>query len=111
MIAGIGCDIVEISRLEQNQEALAEKILSAKELELYNTLKNKQRKQEFLAGRFAAKEAIYKACNEMKLITNIEILNDENGKPVCSVDGYTIHISIAHEQDVAIAYAIWEKES
>ncbi|MDH6365878.1 MULTISPECIES: holo-ACP synthase [Breznakia] len=109
MIKGIGCDIVEISRIEQNQAAFAAKILTASEITLYETLKNKQRKLEFLAGRFAAKEAIYKACNEMKLITNIEILNDENGKPVCLVDGYVIHISIAHEQAFAIAYAIWEE--
>ena len=108
MIIGIGCDIVEISRLAHRQEGLAKKILTVKEYQLYLSYR-KSRQLEFLAGRFAAKEAIIKALNEPKLLSDIEVLNNECGKPVCKLNDYTIHISIAHETNLAIAYAICEK--
>lgn len=108
MIVGIGCDIVEISRLRVHQDMLATKILTKKEYKQYS-LYQKDRQIEFLAGRFAAKEAIIKALNEPKLLSDIEVLNNECGKPFCMTENYTIHISISHEKNYAIAYALCEK--
>lgn len=103
MICGVGCDIVKIERLKQNQDQLAQRILSAREHVMYSSFTG-VRQLQFLAGRYAAKEAIFKAHNEFKTISNIEILQI-NGKPECVIDGYTIHVSISHEDEYAIAYA------
>jgi len=108
MIVGIGCDIVEIKRIKKQKEAFYKRVLTSKEQELYCSM-SEERKIEFLAGRFAAKEAIFKACNEMQIISDIEILNDKSGKPYCEVEGYKIHISISHEKEYATAYAVCEK--
>lgn len=109
MIHGIGCDIVEIHRLQNKQEAVAKKILTTKEHVVYLSLKG-HRQLEFLAGRFAAKEAIFKALSSQSItISQIEVVNDANGKPTCCIQGYTIHVSIAHEKEYAIAYAVCEK--
>lgn len=108
MIIGVGCDIVEIKRLQHNQEALAKRILSEKEYECYSSYKE-ERQLEYLAGRFAVKEAIVKAMDKEMLLSMIEVLNNDMGKPVCKIDGYTIHVSIAHEKEYATAYVICEK--
>ena len=63
MIKGIGMDIVEIGRLSRvlsRQPRLPERILTLREQEVFRTLSEK-RQLEFLAGRFAAKEAFAKA--------------------------------------------------
>lgn len=110
MISGIGCDIVSINRIKKQKNDFYKRILTSKEQAIYLNLSS-SRQLEFLAGRFAAKEAIYKANNEIKLLSNIEILNNEKGKPCCQIEGLKIQISIAHEKDYAIAYAICEKNN
>lgn len=106
MILGVGCDIVKIARMN---DKLATRILSEAEKERYETYEG-QTAIEYLAGRFAAKEAIFKALPENDVtISQIEILSDEQGKPICSFKEYIIHVSISHEKEYAIAYAIVEK--
>lgn len=110
MIKGIGVDIVEIERLKKNQEKIALKILTPNELELYKQHSG-VRSMEWLAGRFALKEAIYKALHNSSLtISMIEVMSDEQGAPVCKIDGYKVHCSISHEKAYAIAYACIEVE-
>lgn len=105
-ILGIGVDLVDITRLN---EKLAERFLTSKELELYNNL-NSSRKLEFFGGRLAAKEAIFKALPDNDLhFSEIEVLYDENYKPICKYKDYLIHVSITHEDKKAIAFAIVEK--
>lgn len=63
MIYGIGLDITELKRIAAmaaRQKRFAERILTPGELDQYHELSEK-RKIEFLAGRFAAKEAFSKA--------------------------------------------------
>lgn len=106
MILGIGCDIVKIARFN---DKLATRILSVAEKNCYEKLEG-QAALEYIAGRFAAKEAIFKALSESDVtISQIEILSDTHGKPICSFKDYIIHISISHEKEYAIAYAIVEK--
>lgn len=124
MIVGIGTDIVELSRIAQVLERtpqVIERILTEQERERLPQLD--QRKIEYIAGRFAAKEAISKA-----LGTGIgkelgwqalSILNDEMGKPVIVYhhtnfltpewQSRKIHLSIAHERSHAIAFVIIEE--
>lgn len=108
MIIGIGCDIVEISRIANAlNKPVIQRILSEKEQEIANQYPDK-RKAEWIAGRFAAKEAIYKAIHKVVecTISDIEVLQDDTGAPVCTCFDYDVMISIAHEKEYAIAYAM-----
>ncbi len=107
MIVGVGTDIVEISRLKDNQEKLAQKILTKNEYEVYK-LYNNHRALEYLAGRIAAKEAIIKALDYDTLMSEIEIMA-ENKKPTCKIEGYRVNLSISHEKEYAIAFVVIEK--
>ena len=104
-IIGVGCDIVEIARLKANMDAIANKVLTQNELSLFNSYNNHKR-LEYLAGRFAGKEAIIKALNNNSLLSDIEILNDDSGKPYVSNINANVLISLAHEKNYAIAYAM-----
>ena len=63
MIYGIGCDIVDIHRFEKyvDDKKRLEKLYTENELNEFYKITNKRRKMEFLAGRFAVKEATSKA--------------------------------------------------
>lgn len=102
----IGCDIVENKRLIDKSEKFIDLVLTDKEKQLY-----KQKGLEFLSGRFAAKEAIMKCLPNTKEIkfTDIEILNDENGKPYSNVEGIE-DISISHEKEYTIAVALYNEK-
>lgn len=108
MILGIGVDIVDIERIEHcmNERFLA-RILTKNEQEL---MKNyaQERQVEFVAGRFAAKEAIIKALSNQCFLSmqEIEILHNGKGAPTCYIEGVNLLISIAHEKKTAIAYAL-----
>lgn len=122
MIRGIGTDIVEIDRIERavRREGFLEKIFTTREIE---NLKRRNLRPEFIAGRFAAKEAIVKALGtgfQGVGFKDIEIENDTLGKPlvilrgnaekIASKDGnYIFHLSISHGRDNAIAYVVWEE--
>lgn len=107
---GIGCDIVKLERMEQamHKEGFL-RILTPKEQALFARV-GKMRQCEWLAGRFAAKEAIIKAMSSQKelLLSQVEILYDGK-RPICSLPDVVVHISIAHEEDYAIAYAMVER--
>lgn len=108
MKLGIGCDIVELKRIEKAMEKTGFlKILTPKEREQFELYQGK-RQIEWLAGRFAAKEAIIKALHEKYSCTlsDIEILSAADGAPYCTFPSCEIQISIAHEKTYAIAYAV-----
>lgn len=110
MIIGIGCDIVKLERIEKAMDNPGFlRILTEKEAALFDSLKS-HRQVEWIAGRFAAKEAIVKAIASVEdmVLSQIEVLYEEN-RPICELAGYHVHISIAHEVDYAIAYAIVER--
>lgn len=113
---GIGNDIIEISRIEKaiKKTNFITKVFTENEIKLFEI---KGSRAEFFAGRFAAKEAISKALGtgfrEFSL-TDIEVLNNELGKPYVtfknSIDSYNkkyfIDISISHCKEYAAAVAI-----
>lgn len=103
-VKGVGCDIVNIDRIRDN---IAAKILSDREITVYNKMSSGGAK-EFLAGRFAAKEAIFKASGAEKInFKEIEIISNDHGRPKGLWLDKTFLISIAHESDKAIAFAVW----
>lgn len=114
MIKGIGLDLVELERIEKamtRTEKFQQRILTERELAIFQPL-SPSRKVEFLAGRFAAKEAYSKAngtgIGEGCELHQIEILKDESGKPVLYFDGELTNafISITHTNHVAAAQVI-----
>lgn len=107
---GIGVDIVDLDRLDVENQHFVERILSVNEYQLFKNMKSKQRQLEFLGGRFAGKEAYLKA-NHVGLggidFHDIEILNDESGCPYLNDEH--AQISITHEKKYAVAFVIVEK--
>ena len=99
---GIGIDLVFIPRI-RGKETLAKRVLSPEEFELYQ---KRLDKDTFLAGRFAAKEAFFKAMHEtMKTIPfrAISTINDESGAPLLTFEGKRYPVSISHDGDYAVA--------
>lgn len=97
----LGIDMVFIPRIKE-PDKLAKTVLSDKELELYST---QTKKEQYLAGRFAAKEAFMKA-KEMGMkipFKSIEIFYKESGAPYILFEGKTYELSISHDGDYAIA--------
>lgn len=114
-----GTDIIEINRVEEAIESLGDKFLNGvftkQEIE-YCESKKKQKYQHY-AGRFAAKEAVFKAISELLESkyeikwTDIEILNNENSKPKVNLklkleNIENIDISISHCKQYATATAV-----
>ncbi|WP_160036890.1 holo-ACP synthase [Paenibacillus sp. An7] len=89
MLVGIGMDLVDIERIEaiinRSEDSFLRLLLSPKELSIYDQLKSSKRKTEWLAGRFAAKEAASKAFGTglTGIVTPdcLEILPDVQGRP------------------------------
>ncbi|MDP0489246.1 MAG: holo-ACP synthase [Fusobacterium sp. JB019] len=113
---GLGTDIIEISRIKKaiKNVKFLEKVYSSEELHLIG---EKGNKAETYAGRFAAKEAISKAFGTgMREITfsNIEIINDDLGKPIIKFknnikayeEKYLVEVSISHCKEYAVSTAI-----
>lgn len=114
MIKGIGLDIVEINRISKimnRSDKLQHRILTKRELLIFEQLST-SRKIEFLAGRFAAKEAYSKAngtgIREGCEFHQIEIINNELGKPEIFFDGQVVNgfVSITHSREYAAAQVI-----
>ena len=80
-----GTDIIEVERIKKailETEGFKEKIFTKKEIEVA-ACKSEKVIFEYYAGRFAAKEAIYKAVSKIKDDFNfweVEILNDKENK-------------------------------
>lgn len=119
MIVGTGIDIIEIQRIKKHihNDKFIHRILTSFEKKRYFQLTDK-RKLEFLAGRFAAKEAYAKAKGTGigKLLSwqDIDISNQPQGKPILrdqTAEGQVIHLSITHTKLTAAAFVILESLS
>jgi holo-[acyl-carrier protein] synthase len=125
MIFGIGTDIIEVNRMEKHLEkndALMKKLYTEAEQKYCN--KGKVTKYQCFAARFAAKEAFFKALGTGyrygMAFHEIEIFNDELGKPYIETHGKVkeylkaneiskIHLSISHVKEMANAFVVIEK--
>ena len=120
MITGIGLDIIELDRIRrivERQPGFIKRILTINEIEKFAAL-SKERKVEFLAGRFAVKEAYSKALGtgigEEIGFQDIEVSNDEKGKPYINILKETtsdtnIFVSITHTRQYAAAQVILQE--
>jgi len=125
MIYGVGTDLVESARvaqlLERYGERFARRVLSAAEWPGYQRA---QRRDLFLASRFAAKEAFSKALGtglrHPVTLRAISVLQDRLGKPCLDfapalerlvrergIVGH--HLSMSHERSLACAFVVLER--
>lgn len=116
MIEGIGVDLIEIERIQAlvaQQTTFPDRILTPSEQAIYAEL-SEHRQLEFLAGRFAAKEAFAKArgtgIGGETSFQAIDVLPDEKNKPILKTKLYTgnVHVSISHTKTHAVAQVVLE---
>jgi len=129
VIYGIGHDVLEMRRVEilmtgPHSEKFVERVLTEAEREI--ALQKGAKRTEFVAGRFAAKEAISKSfgCGIGSLIGfwDIEVLPHPGGRPIASLSpeawsrlsigdpaDYAIHLTISHQPELASAFAVVER--
>lgn len=111
MRPSIGIDLVENIRFLSflHEENKLRRILSKDELTFFLTITNQTRQLEYIASRFAAKEALIKA----GLVFNyneVSILNDETGAPfVRGLEEVDILITLSHTKDYATAFVMCYK--
>jgi len=111
----VGIDIVEFAEIKEKiSDKFIKRILSTLELERYDLINNEKRKLEYLAGRFAAKEAytkLYKRFDEPLNFVDVQVLSDEFGAPYI-VSKYRpediVKVSISHSKNYVIAICIKE---
>ena len=126
MIVGLGTDIVDMERIEKIAERFGERfaghILHPEELEQWRESPH----PTFLAGRFAAKEALVKALgtgfSQGIWVSDILIRKGVDGEPVAQLSGValeclqalgadSVHVSISHDRHSAMAVVILEKKT
>ena len=119
-----GTDIIEVQRIKEAiliTKGFKEKIFTDVEIDV-GEKKGEKSKYEYYAGRFAAKEAIYKAMSNIKndfCFWNLEIIDDKENKnrPVVNFlddelntlkknKKIDIDVSISHIKEYATAKAI-----
>ncbi len=118
MIEGVGTDIIEVMRIarsiDEHGKRFLDRLFTDKE-QVYCD----QHKESALryAGRFAVKEAIVKAIGFGVNWTDIEVTNDEKGKPLATLSDALssqlkspkIHVSLSHCKTHATAVAVIER--
>jgi holo-[acyl-carrier protein] synthase len=109
MIVGLGIDIVEVARIERamKKPGFVERILTQAELERRLT-------SQYVAGRWAAKEAVMKCLPQAISWQQVEIVSKAGCAPSVSIRNVTLDpstrvlVSISHERGFAAAVAVVE---
>ena len=123
-----GTDIIEVSRIEdavRNTKGFKENVYTKNEIENIDRIRSNMKYQRY-AGRFAAKEAIYKAMSKITIenkvsmsYLDVEILNQDElfGRPkvyilnkdikkICEDNEIEIDVSISHIKENAISTVV-----
>ena len=125
MIFGIGTDLLELNRMRSG-------ILREEDPFVRRTFTEKERKEAagkddprlYFAGRFAAKEAVYKALRlspELIDLSEIEVLTESSGAPRVILHDRLrdyknqqgirkVHVSLSYEKETVLAFAVAEKD-
>ena len=120
VIKGIGIDIIRIERIDETLtrwgRQFEERVFTDKEIQRSYCLRKKAR-LAYLAGRFAAKEAIFKSMGGGISWRDIEILAKKSGRPYLANNKRTkealdkknirrVLVSISHDNNYAVAQAM-----
>jgi holo-[acyl-carrier protein] synthase len=122
MILGVGVDLTPVSRMQRAFDAHPERL----EARLFTDAERAYCRQrassaQHFAARFAAKEALLKALHVPEGLRwhELEVVNDGNGAPSFRLSGNaaaaaaargvrTLHLSITHADDAAMAFVVAE---
>lgn len=121
MIFGIGCDIIEIDRIANQDKRFLDKHFTENERELFI---KKNNSPQTIAANFAAKEAFSKALGTGVRgfsLNEVEVLRDELGKPYINAYGKAkeilknleienIFVSLSHSKELAEAFVVMERK-
>jgi holo-[acyl-carrier protein] synthase len=116
MIIGIGIDIIEVGRVRKAIERtprFTDRIFTPAETAYSD---GKASRFQHLAARFAAKEAFFKAVGRRVGWTDVEVVNEESGRPRLVVRsgedfGFTrSHVSLTHVSETAVAVVVLERD-
>lgn len=117
MIAGVGTDLVLISRIKKaiERERFLLRLFSEEENAFFAA---RNYSVQTIAGNFAVKESVVKALGRTYNWRELSVLRDETGKPYASCtgelkqcfteNGWRLTVSISHESEYAVAVAILE---
>ncbi|MFP4589240.1 MAG: holo-ACP synthase [Candidatus Acetothermia bacterium] len=119
-IAGTGIDLVSVPRIEEIarkwEGRFLGRVFSDREIEYCKARANPY---QHFAGRFAAKEAFFKALGRRVSWKTPEVLRPDSGRPIMHLRPprpsdlpreYTaIHLSISHTRELATASVILER--
>ena len=95
----IGIDVVSVERIDLNNKRFIEMVLTVEERQELAVYTADSRRKEYIAGRFAAKEAIFKATQDRNYL-NYAILHEPSGRPYVK-DHPEIDVSISHDGGIA----------
>ncbi len=126
MICGVGVDMAKVSRFERwiNDGGMLRRYFNSAE-HLESRTASMQRRCEWYAVRFAAKEAFSKALGTGLHgfdLCDIYISKNDDGMPTLQVtgraeallaakfgEGCKVHVSLTHEKEYALAFVVIEK--
>lgn len=126
MILGIGCDVVDISRIRQAHKKMGwtfvHQILGPNETDVFAQIDDRDMKGVYLARRFAAKEAFSKAWGTGMVPPldwrDVQVLNEPSGRPILSFCGdlkksvYStarhFHVTISDDDNTVVAFVTME---
>ena len=114
MILGIGIDLVQLVDIfTGGVDHYKEVILTEKELKLCENIPSLEGQAMFVAGRYAAKEAIFKALRKTNMnidYHDISVLNDEDGSAYVETEIENIkgeiHLTMTHTNEYALANVV-----
>jgi holo-[acyl-carrier protein] synthase len=128
MLFGVGIDIIEVDRIEDELEKHGEKftrtVFTSEEIAYCERRVTKQARAQCFAGRFSAKEAFFKAIGtglrQGLHWRDVEVSHNELGNPslvlkekalelVSRMGVSHIRVSISHTKMAAVAVVILEK--
>ena len=116
-----GTDIIEVARVKEaieNSEKFKYEVFTKAEIKDIDNISNENYKYQRYAGRFAAKEAIFKGVSSLlddKFAISwkdAQVINDENGNPHVEFLNIefkqiqSIDISISHCKEYAVATVV-----
>jgi holo-[acyl-carrier protein] synthase len=116
MIIGVGIDLIEVARVRKAIERnprFVDRVFTEREIRYSE---GKKSRFEHLAGRFAVKEAFFKAIGRRIAWVDIETTNLDSGRPQVTLlakneYGFTrSHVTISHTAEYATAVVVLEKE-
>ena len=117
----VGVDLVDVRRLRRLLSEHADRqseLFTAAELDY---CRGKRRRDEHLAARFAAKEAVLKAfgtgVSQRMRFTEVEVLKARSGRPLVRLSGSVasyaerhgltqLDVSLSHTEETALAHVV-----